>query len=37
MEAKCIAGKAKQPEEIGLTLPHKICAVITYYGNIPES
>jgi len=27
MEAKCVAGKVKPPEETGLTLPHKAFAV----------
>ena len=32
MEAKCVADQVKPPEEIGLTLPHKIFAVL----NISE-
>jgi len=29
MEAKCVAGKVKPPEEIGLTLSNTTCAVFT--------
>jgi len=32
MEAKCVTDQVKPPEEIGLTLPHKIFAVL----NISE-
>jgi len=37
METKCVAGKVKPPEEIGLTLPHKTFAVLTSFGNIRDS
>jgi len=30
IEARCVAGKVKPPEEIGLTLSHQKYAVFTY-------
>jgi len=36
IEATCVASKAKPPEKIGLTLPHKTFAVFTYFGNIRD-
>jgi len=30
VDTKCVAGKAKPPEVIGLMLPHKTFAVFTY-------
>jgi len=37
VETKCSAGKFKLLEEIGLILPHKTLAVLTYIVNIHDS
>jgi len=37
MWAKWFAGKFKQSEEIGLTSPHKVFVIFTYFGSIRDS
>jgi len=37
MEAKCVTGKFKPSEEIGLTSAHNVFAVFTCIGSIRDS
>jgi len=37
MEAKCVAGKFKPLEEMGLTSPHKTLAFFTNIVNVRDS